>query len=45
MNMGFYNETYEKVHAFEEIIKKESLGKNIELGTIVLETLTIKKQL
>lgn len=42
--MGFYNETFEKVGYFNQIIAKVP-SNNTRLGTILLETMTIKKQL
>ena len=42
LNMGFYNETFEKVGIFNKIIEKIT-GTSIKLGTILLETLTILK--
>ena len=44
LNMGFYNETFGKVGKFNEIIAKVP-SNNTRLGTILLETMTIKKQL
>ena len=44
LNMGFYNETFEKVSYFNQIIAKVP-SNNTKLGTINLETMTIKKQL
>lgn len=42
--MGFYNETFEKIQKFNNIIVKVP-SSNTRLGTILLETITIKKQL
>lgn len=42
--MGFYNETFEKMRQFNEIIAKVP-NSNTRLGTITLETMTIKKLL
>ena len=44
LNMGFYNETFEKIQYFNQIIARVP-NSNSRLGTILLETLTLKKQL
>jgi hypothetical protein len=44
LNMGFYNETFEKIQYFNQIIAQVP-NSNTRLGTILLETITIKKQL
>ena len=42
--MGFYNETFEKMTYFETIIEKVP-NTTTPLGTILMETMTIRKQL
>ena len=42
--MGFYNETFEKIQYFNSIIARVP-SSNTRLGTILLETMTIKKLL
>ena len=42
--MNFYNETYEKIQQFNIIIARLP-SSNTRLGTILLETISIKKQL
>ena len=44
LNMGFYNETFEKVGYFNQIIDGVPATSE-RLGTILLETMTIKKLL
>ena len=42
--MGFYNETFERITEFNNIVNKLP-STNTKLGTILLETLTLKKKL
>ena len=42
--MGFYNETFEKMTYFDTIIEKVP-NSTTPLGTILMETMTIRKQL
>ena len=42
--MGFYKETFEKMEEFKDLIEEVPSG-NQRLGTILLETLTLKKTL
>ena len=42
--MGFYGETWLKMDKFQEMIKKVPAG-NTKVGTILIETSTLKKQL
>lgn len=42
--MGFYNETFEKIQYFNQIIARVP-SSNTRLGTILLETMTLKKLL
>ena len=45
LEMKFYKETFEKMEEFKELIEKEVPSSNQRLGTILLETLTLKKTL
>lgn len=42
--MNFYNETFAKIKDFEAIIAEVD-SKSIQLGTILMESATLKKQL
>jgi hypothetical protein len=42
--MGFYRETWQKMEDFDEMIGKVPSG-NTKIGTILIETNTLKKQL
>ena len=44
LDMGFYNETFERITEFNNIVNKLP-STNTKLGTILLETLTLKKKL
>ena len=43
--MRFYKETFDKMEEFKDLIRKEVPSGNQRLGTILLETLTLKKTL
>jgi hypothetical protein len=42
--MGFYKETWAKMEEFNGLIEKVASG-NTKMGTILIETNTLKKQL
>jgi hypothetical protein len=44
LDMGFYNKTFEKIQVFNNIISRLP-NSNTKVGTILLETVTLKKKL
>lgn len=44
LDMGFYNKTFEKIQVFNTIIQRLP-NANTKVGTILLETVTLKKKL